>query len=145
MDLQSADSLLAGDHQVQNLEPHQQRLLRFLEDRSRREREAIWRAGLWTALYTLPVPRTRRALVYVIVIAAWAVRASGPASQKQKSAACVLIREQRIKLAERHLSHKPRLVLVFVWHASDISAVALDSQDPDNPQKERSIPPVVVP
>jgi hypothetical protein len=133
MNLQCADSLLARDHQVQNLEPHNQRLLGFLKDGSGRERETVGRARLRSALHTLPVPRTRRTLVNVIVLATWTLWASRPAAQQQVCAACFLIRKQRIELAERHLSHKTRLVLVCFRHASDISANERVSQEPDNP------------
>ena len=133
MDLECADSLLARDHQVQNLEPHDERLLRFLEDGSGSERKTIGRARLRAALHTLPVPRTRRTLVHVIVLATRTLRAGGPTSQEQISAACVLIREERIEVAERHLSHKTRLVLVVSRHARDISEDLRVSQEPDNP------------
>jgi hypothetical protein len=132
MDLKCAYSFLRRDHQVQNLEPHNQRLLGFLENRSGRKRKAIGRTRLRTAFHTLPVPRTRSAFVNVIVVTTWALWASRPAAQEQISAACVLVREQRIELAERHLSHKTRLVLVCFRHASDISANARVSQEPDN-------------
>jgi hypothetical protein len=133
MDLQRAHSFLRRDHQVQNLEPHNQRLLGFLENGSGRERETIRRARLRTALHTLPMPRTRSAFVNVIVLTTGALWASGPASQEQISATCVLIGEQRVELAEGHLSHKTRLVLVCFRHASDISANVCVSQEPDNP------------
>jgi hypothetical protein len=136
MNLECADPLLARDHQVQNLEPHNQRLLGFLEDGSGREREAIRRARFGTALHTLPMPRTRRAFVHVIVLTARTLRATGPTSQQQIRAACVLIREQRIEVAERHLSHKTRLVLVCFRHAPDISEDLRVSQEPDNPPKQ---------
>jgi hypothetical protein len=137
MDLECAHSLLTRDHQVQNLEPHDQWLLGFLKNGPCREREAIGRARLRTAFHTLPVPRTRSALVYVIVLAARAFWASGPAPQQQISTACVLIGEQRIEVAEGHLSYKTRLVLVCFRHAPDISANARVSQEPDNPPKRR--------
>jgi hypothetical protein len=133
MDLERAHSLLARDHQVQNLEPNQQRFFGFLKDGSGSKREPIRRARFRTALHTLPVPRTRSAFVNVIVLTTRALRASGPASQQQISATCVLIREQRIELTERQLSHKTRLVLACFRHASDISANARVSQEPDNP------------
>ena len=138
MDLQRADSLLARDHQVQNLEPYDQRLLRFLEDRSGSKRKPIRRAWFRAALHTLPVPRSRRAFVHMIVVATWAVRASGPTAHQQIRAACFLIREQRIEVAERHLSDESRLVFVlYLRHDSDISANARVSQEPDNPPKRR--------
>ena len=133
MNLECADSLLARDHQVQNLEPHDQRLLRFLEDRSGSQSEPIRRTRLRTALHTLPVPRTRGALVNVIVLATRTLRAAGPTSQQQIRTACVLIWKERIEVAERHLSHKARLVLVCFRHAPDISEDSRVSQEPDNP------------
>ncbi len=139
MDLECTDSLLRRDHQVQNLEPHEQRLLRFLENGSGSQREAIGRAGFRAALHTLPMPRSRHALVHVIIVAAWTTRASGPASQEQICTACFLIGKQRVELAERQLSHEARLVFVLcLCHDSKISKNESVSQEPDNPPKSVS-------
>lgn len=122
MDLQCADSLLARDHQVQDLEPHNQRLFAFLENGSSRQREAIGRTRLWAALHTLPVPRPRRALIHVIVLTTRTFRASRPASRQQIRAACFLIRKQRIELAQRQLPNETRLMFVLCFcHDSEIS------------------------
>ena len=88
MDLQRANSFLAGHHQVQNLEPRAKRDFRFLEDRSGREREAIGRAIRLSAFLALPVPRARLARVHMIVRAAHAFHdAIRPAPVEQVRAA----------------------------------------------------------
>src|SRR5438046_3122551 len=53
-DLQRADALLAGQHQVNDAEPLAQRLVGVLEDRPDENREPI---ALWQAILALPVPR----------------------------------------------------------------------------------------
>lgn len=106
MDLRGADAFLAGQHQVQNLEPCAQRLFGFLENGPSLEREAIGRARLWPALQALPVPRTRLALVNRLVVTARAAHASGPALFKQIRPARRLIRKHSLEVGQRHLLRK---------------------------------------
>src|SRR6266478_4026226 len=79
MDLVCADAFLAGQHQVQDSIPHEQRLLGFLEDGSSLEREAIRRAVIFAALFALPMPRARLARVNTLVKVARGAYTSGPA------------------------------------------------------------------
>lgn len=106
MDLQRTDAFLRGQHEMQHMKPSTQRQLGFLEDGSGLEREAIRRAIVFAALLALPVPRARRALVNMIVLAAWALGASGPAAQQQVGPARLFVGEQMIELRERHLSRE---------------------------------------
>ena len=139
MDLERADSLLRRDHQVQNLKPHEQRLLGFLEDGSCGEREPIGRAIVLAALFALPVPRARFALVHMIVLATSAADAIRPAATEQIRTTCFLIRKQRIELAERHLYREVRLMgIAFIRHDWEISKITHGSQEPDTPPKNVS-------
>src|SRR6266404_1816131 len=131
MDLQGADSLLGSQHQMQNLEPLQQRLFGFLENRSSLEREAVGRARLGSALHTLPVPRTRLAFVNVIVGATRASRTLRPATRVEIGPARFLIREQPVEISQRQLRYKSRSV-----HSGNISKAASVSQLRYTPQDD---------
>ncbi len=132
MKLPSAHSFPAHEHQVQNREPHEQRLLGFLEDGSSFKREAVRGAIVLAALLALPVPCARRAaLVNVIVAATRALWASRPASQHQIGPTRRFVGKRRIELSKRHLLDEYRIAIGC--HASYISADAYGSQVPDNP------------
>jgi len=132
MNLKRADAFLARYHQMQNLEPSAQRYLGFFEDRSSLEREPIGRAIIFAALLALPMPRTRGAFVHVFVVTAGTFWASGPATQEQIRPARLLIREQPLEVAERHLRHESEFGLSVVRHASDIRSKQNGSQVSDN-------------
>ncbi len=83
VNLQGADAFLGCEHPVENLEPHAERLLGFLEDRSGLEREAIGRAIILAAFLALPVPRARLAFIHVIVAATRTLHAIRPAPREQ--------------------------------------------------------------
>src|SRR5208282_1254357 len=138
MDLQRADSLLRRNHQMQNLEPHEQRLFGFLEDGSGSEREAIGRARLWPALHTLPMPRTRLARVHLGIVASWAVHATGKAANEQIRSTGFLIGEQPLEIADRHLPNESGLYRFGSEHNAEISKSDAVSQEPDNPPKNVS-------
>jgi hypothetical protein len=85
VNLQCADAFFGREHQMENLEPCEQWLLGFLEDRPCRQREAIGRTVRLAALFALPVPRARLACVNVIVPAADALhRAIRPARRSRR-------------------------------------------------------------
>jgi hypothetical protein len=111
MNLHRADSLLARQHQVQNLEPYQQRIFAFLEDRSRLEREAIRCAIVLAALLALPMRHPDLARVDVIVLAARASDAVRPAARVQIFAAGILVRKHGLELADSDLSDDLRFRL----------------------------------
>ena len=134
MDLQSAHAFLAGQHEVQNLEPSEQRLLSFLKDGSGLERKAVGRAIVLAAFFALPMPRTCGALVYVIVVAARASRTGGPSAQEQIDPARPFIRKQAVKVCKRHLADEARFGVSVVAHALEISAKSDGSQVSHNPQ-----------
>jgi hypothetical protein len=138
MNLKCAHSLLGSEHQVQNFEPSQQRLLAFLKDGSRLERETIRRARLRTAFHTLPVPRLRLALVNVVVEATSATDTIGPATCGEIRPTGFLVRKQRIEIAQCHLSNEARFVDsgAFLLHVRDISAEQDVSQVRYTPPRE---------
>ena len=135
VNLQGTDTFLGSEHQMENLEPHAERLFGFLENRPSFEREAIRRAIVLTALLTLPVPRMRFTRVYMIVAAARTFDASGPAPREQIRPARFLIGEHSLELGERHLRNQFRLGFSFVHHDSDISKKESGSQERGNCQR----------
>ena len=102
MDLQGTDTLLAGQHQVENLEPDQERVIRILENRARDEREAIC---VGATLVAFPSPRAL-SLIYLLVIAARATDSVRPAMLHQVALAGIFVWKEPIKLREGHLSDK---------------------------------------
>jgi hypothetical protein len=103
MDLQSAHAFLAGQHQVQNLEPDQQFVIRVLENGPCDDGEPIG-AFARSALLAFPRPRARLARVNLIVAAARATDAVRPALRHQVRLARGFIGKHPIKLRKRHLS-----------------------------------------
>jgi hypothetical protein len=95
-DLQGANSLLADQHQVNDLEPITERLVRVLEDCPYQHREPI--AALLSAFGALPVKGTIGDGIHVNIAAARAVNTLGPAADNQVGFASVLVREQGVKL-----------------------------------------------
>jgi hypothetical protein len=74
-DLPRTHSLFAGQHQMGDLEPVAERLVRVLEDGARDDREPIAVRG---ALFALPVPFARLKIVDLGIAAPWAMHAVGP-------------------------------------------------------------------
>jgi hypothetical protein len=134
MDLQGAHAL-AAQHEVENLEPSEQRNFGFLEDGSSLERKSIGRAIVLAALFALPMPRTRLARVHVIVATTDALNdAIGPTASVKIRPARPLIGEQPVEVGKGHLADEARLGVSVVAHASEISAKPDGSQLSHNPQ-----------
>lgn len=132
MNLKRADAFLAGQHQMQGFKPRAQRHLSFLEDRFSLERKAVGRAIILAAFFTLPVPRTRRALVDLGIVASRTVRTVRPAAQEQVGPARLLVRKQPVELSKRHLTNETRLVLALA-HNQNLSGIDRGSQQSHNP------------
>ena len=109
VNLVSTNALFAGEHQMENPEPRAQRLLCLLKDCFRFKREAIRRAIILAALFALPVPRTRGALVNTFVVATRAAWTGGPTPQQQIIPTRLFIREQCVELGKGHLANECRL------------------------------------
>jgi hypothetical protein len=101
MDLQGADALFAGEHQVQDFKPDQQLVIRVLEDRPADDAEAIVLAVL-----TEPMKRSRVELVDGGIAATQALHAVGPAMFHQISLTGGFIWEEGVKVRKRHLANE---------------------------------------
>ena len=101
VDLERANSLLAGQHKVDHAEPRPQRDIRVLENCSDQHREAV---SAWQALVALPVERSGLQFGKPLVSATRAPNASRPAARDQVGFAGIVIREQ---LAEFGFGHLP--------------------------------------
>src|SRR5208283_5315338 len=114
LDLQRADSLLAREHQIENVKPHAQRVFRILENRLDREREAIGisLAALW--IRALPMPRLGNRVDVVLFAASRTDRAIRPAPRSEIDAASILIGKQALKLADCHLRRELRVMLIVL-------------------------------
>lgn len=104
LDLKGTDTLLAGQHEIDDLEPRLETNVRVLEDRSDQHREPI--AALGSAFGALPVERLVGDGINVRVPATGAVHAVMPAAPDQILLAGVIGREQLFKLRDRHLFRK---------------------------------------
>jgi hypothetical protein len=104
MDLQGTDSFLAGQHQVQNLEPSQKRIIGILEDGARDDGEPIGRPFSRAALHALPRKGTRFASVNLVILATRAQHAVRPALRHQVCLAGRFIGKHPIKFHQSHLS-----------------------------------------
>jgi hypothetical protein len=100
-DLQGVHPLLAGQHQVDDLEPITKRLVSVLKNGPRYVREAIGR--VLGALVALPVEGVTFQLAGVRSPTARAMHALGPSLADKISAAGFLIRECLIELCRRQL------------------------------------------
>ncbi len=103
MNLKGADAFLAGHHQVNDLEPNDERDVGVLEDRPDEHREAI---AFGRARMALPVVRLARQFEGSRHATARARHAIGPAAFGQVQAAGVLGREARFQLRHRHLLYE---------------------------------------
>jgi len=110
-DLQCADSLLAGQHQVNDAKPLAQRLVGVLEDRPDENREPI---ALWQTILALPMPRLTKRPNFVMA-ATRAVHAIGPAIAHQVCAARIFMRKHRLELGDAKLVN-PWLLSLDLLH-----------------------------
>ena len=101
MNLKRADALLAGQHQIQNLEPYEQLVVRVLKDGPDQHGESIGRIAAFLAD---PVERARLERIDLFVPAARATDALWPAARDQIRLAGVLVREQAVKFRQSHLT-----------------------------------------
>lgn len=99
MDLQRADAFLAGQHEVKNLEPNQQLVIRILENRPADDAEAVILAGL-----AEPVKGPRFERVNFVVAAARTAHAVRPTPGCEKGFARRLVRKHPVEIGQRHLS-----------------------------------------
>ena len=102
-DLQRAHAILAGEHEVGNLEPVAKRLVRVLEDRARNVREAV---AVWRTFFALPVPFARRQIVNRGVAAARATNALRPAARHQVGPAGIFVGEKIVEFSFRKLVNR---------------------------------------
>ena len=102
MNLQCADTFLAGQHQVQDFEPDEKLIVGILENGSNVQREAI---GKRTAFVALPRPRAL-GLVKLLIAATRASRTSGPAALHEIALAGIFVGKKPIKVGNGHLPDK---------------------------------------
>jgi hypothetical protein len=102
--LQGADALLAGQHQVRNFEPILERLVRVLKDGARDVRKAIGRHG--RTLVALPMPRVASQGFRAIRATPRTLHAFRPTLADQIRAARFLIRKRLFKLWDGELMQK---------------------------------------
>jgi hypothetical protein len=105
LNLERANSLFAGRHQMHDLEPIAERLVCVLEDRARDNAEAITHVAARSALRALPVPLAGMQVIDGGVAAARADNALRPAAGFQISRARILVTdwETGLKFPLRHL------------------------------------------
>ena len=123
MDLKCANSLLAGQHQVENLEPDQQLVIRVLENRVDRNREPIRGARSLPAFRALPVEGPRLAGVNVLVSATRASNALRPTLIAEIRFAGILIGEHSVESRKGQLFNELRsmFVLIVLKHEPNIA------------------------
>src|SRR6202453_967111 len=105
MNLQGANALLAGQDQVDHLEPLTERLVGVLKHGASDNREAV--TASLSALRALP---RERAISYrrdLGIDAAWARHTIGPAPITEIRLAGVVIGERRLELGDGHLPSEP--------------------------------------
>jgi hypothetical protein len=112
MDLKGGNSLLAGQHQIDDLEPSLKLDLRVVKDGFGCDGKLI--PASFGAFRALPTEALVGDGVNVFVPAARATDAIGPAARDKIVSASVVGREQLLELANRHLSGEFR-----AWHRSD--------------------------
>ena len=110
-DLQRANTILAGQHQMNDAEPLTQGLVGVLEDRPDQDREAIadiaWRAFIATPIEVLWM------LMDIGVLATRTARAFRPSVLHQIFRAGRVIWEQALKVANRHLMNVQGVLRFF--------------------------------
>src|SRR5262252_7439846 len=95
VDLKRAHSFLAGQHQMDDAEPLTQGLIRVLEDRADQRREPI---TLRRTVVALPPEVHRGHRTRLVVAAARATDAKGPAVRDEVSETSVLVGKGFLKL-----------------------------------------------
>jgi hypothetical protein len=115
MDLQRRDPLLAGQHEVDHLEPLAHRNVRVLEDCPDQDREAV--AASLDAFGALPMERTIGDWRDLFVVTARAMNAGGPTTSDEVGFAGVISRKQRLPFGDRHLFGEPDLTHRECLHA----------------------------
>ena len=108
--LQGADPLLTGEHQMNDAEPFPQGLIGILEDGADQYRKAI---GIIRALLTLPVPFHVMQFMDLLASTTRTGHAFWPAVPFEIFTACILMRELLLKLYNRHLMDLQRVLLLF--------------------------------
>jgi hypothetical protein len=101
MDLEGRNTLFAGQHQIDNLEPSFERHVRVFKDRADKHRKPI--AALFNALRALPVERPIGHGIDVLISTARACNDFWPAARDKIPLACIIVREQFFKLRNCHL------------------------------------------
>lgn len=101
MDLQGRNALLAGEHQIDDLEPRFHGNVGVLEDRSDQHREAI--AAFIRAFRALPMEWHSADWADLFVPAASAANLLRPTALLQIELAGIIGREQPFELRDRHL------------------------------------------
>jgi hypothetical protein len=114
VDLQRANPLLAGEHQMDYAEPVAERLISVLEDRPGDHAEAVALSG---ALVALPV-EFHGERIDVLIATAGAADAFPPAVQDQVRLTGPLVREGFFPLSEGHLMDAPEVILGHGWSPS---------------------------
>jgi hypothetical protein len=100
LNLQRGNSLLAGEHQVQDLEPNGKRVIGVLENSPNQQGKAV---SLGIALVALPMPLFRFQNVDILVFATGANNLIRPAALHQVVAAIVIGLKKALKFGEGHL------------------------------------------
>lgn len=106
-DLERANPLFAGQHEVCDLEPIAKRLVRILKNRLDSQREPI--RSLRGALIALPMVRIARQRMDVRVVATRTFNAIGPTACNQIGAASLLMGKHCLELGAGHLMNRLRL------------------------------------
>jgi hypothetical protein len=101
LNLERANSLLAGEHQVNDAEPFAEGLIRVLENRSGDMGEAI--TGARVAFVALPLVDHRGDGENLVIATARACNAVRPAPSDEVLPASFLIGKHRLKLTDSHL------------------------------------------
>jgi hypothetical protein len=83
MDLQGADTFLAGEHQVDDPKPLAERIFGVLKDGPDQHRKTVGRAFLG-ARVALPIENARAMLAHFWIAATWALDAFGRARQQSE-------------------------------------------------------------
>jgi hypothetical protein len=124
VDLECADSLFTRQHQVENLEPDQQLVIRILENRVDGYREPIRRALGFPAVGALPMKGTRLTRVHLVVPAARASDAVRPTLIAEIRLAGILIGKHPVESGKGQLADKLRFVfcLIIAAHETNIAA-----------------------
>lgn len=104
MDLQGANTLLANQHQIDDLEPNPQRHIGILEDRPNQDGEPI---ALVRAVPAKPMEWPSLQFPNLFVPTARALHSTRPAASRQISLTGFVIREQFVELIRSHLLSEP--------------------------------------